>query len=80
MMSEESKELLQVVINLMKRLEREKTVLPSSGSTNQWINEVGVVSKQLKEHKLYYIKVIGNHWKNYVDVMHCLVTYASCHF
>ena len=47
----------------MKRLEREKTVVPFSGSTNQRINEVGVVSKQLKEHRLYYIKVIGNHWK-----------------
>ena len=49
MMSEESKELLQVGIELMKRLEREETVLPTSRYTNQWRNEVGVVSKQLKE-------------------------------
>ena len=25
------------------------------------------------------MKGIGNHRKNYVDVMRCLATYASCH-
>ena len=49
MMSEESKELLQVGIELMKRLGSEETVLPNSRYTNQWRNEVGVVSKQLKD-------------------------------
>ena len=45
MMSEESKELLQVGIELMKRLEREETVLPTSRYTNQWRNEVGDLVK-----------------------------------
>ena len=36
----------------MKRLEKEETVLPFFRCTNQWRNEVGVVSKQLKEGAL----------------------------
>ena len=48
-MSEESRELSQVAIRFMKQ---EDTVLPFFRCTNQWSNEVGVVSKQLKEGAL----------------------------
>ena len=52
MVSEESRELSQVAIRFMKHLEKEETILPFFRCTNQWRNEVGVVSKQLKEGAL----------------------------
>ena len=53
MVCEESRELSQVAIRFMKRLEKEETVLPFCRCTDQWRNEVGVVSKQLKEGVLF---------------------------
>ena len=60
MMSEESKELLQVGIEIMKCLEREEVVRTTSHRTNQWRNEVGIVSKQLREgvHFLPFLSLL----------------------
>ena len=50
---EESRDLSQVAIRFMKRLEKEETVLPFCRCTDQWRNEVGVVSKQLNKGVLF---------------------------
>ena len=56
MMSEESKELFQVAIKVKKRLDKEENLPPFFRCTNQWRNEVGVVSKQVR----------GDHFPTYL--------------